>query len=517
MRPTSAKGVFTAMDEQLDEYESGQIHFRDKWQFELKSDLYPFVEARNALVQEFYIFIPNSLQINDQTYTSAQFYQDQTNLIRFKTPEFTFPELTDPHNTESPLTRLNLLKQAPPTEENQQKIQTESQLLGNIVHSALRHEMSGFLVDLDYLEDPAVAKKFIDHFLIFCHEVEHFRQAYLKTQEAILTSWPNLNLKKHLDCVDEFLSANIHGYFSNFLVRLREKKQADLSLIDQRLCEMILSEAAYRENKFGQNGSPADHLHRDEYLLYRKGLLNKFIIDPLLLKTSRSSVDQRYRAFITGIPAAIAMLLYMLLFVWQGTFFVINTEPFILLTVVIYVLKDRLKEELRYLSHRQAARWFSDYTTEICAPPDDTVMGKLRESFSFIDGEKIPREVLEIRDRHFHSVLEEVKRPERVLYYKKTVDLYSKPTLLESRFYGLNIIFRLDIHHFLNKAEDPYQSYLTLDPQTLKLRRVQLPKVYHINIIIRSYTVLPNGQNKDEMKKYRLIVDKIGIKRIERV
>src|ERR1700722_13915917 len=96
------------MDETvLEDVETGKIHFRDKWQFELKSDLYPFSERKeDNLVQEFYFFIPNSLQINDQTYTKVQFYQDQTNLVRLKTPRFSFNELIDPLNAESPLTRL---------------------------------------------------------------------------------------------------------------------------------------------------------------------------------------------------------------------------------------------------------------------------------------------------------------------------------------------------------------------------------------------------------------------------
>jgi hypothetical protein len=504
------------MDEQLEEYESGQINFRDKWQFELKSNLYPFSDQRNVITQEFYFFIPNSLQINEQTYPTAQFYQDQTNLIRFKTPEFTFTELMDSTSGESPLTRLNLLSQSAHTEKNLKAIQTESQLLGNIVHSALRDRMGNFLTDLDHFDEPGISGKFTDQFFIFCQEVELFRKAYLMIQGKIFSNWPGETLRRHLDYADEFLSNNIHDFFSGFLARLREKKLKDMSQIDHRICEIILNERNYREQKFGHNGSPRDNPRHDEYLLYRKGLLNKFIIDPLLLKTSRSSVDQRYRTIITGIPAAIAMLLYMILFVWQGSYFLFNTEPFILLSVVFYVLKDRLKEELRFISYRQATRWFSDYTTEILTP-EDSVIGMLKESFSYVDGETIPKEVNELRDRHFHSVLEDVKRPERVLYYKKIVDIYGKPKISESRFYGLNIIFRLDIHHFLNKAEDPYQNYLNLDPKTLKLERIQLPKVYHINIIVRTRTSSLPDQEKIEMKRYRLILDKVGIRRIEKV
>ena len=129
--------------------------------------------------------------------------------------------------------------------------------------------------------------------------------------------------------------------------------------------------------------------------------------------------------------------------------------------------------------------------------------------------DKIPAEIVEIRNRLFHQVLEDVKRPERVLYYKKSVSIQQKPQT--ERFYGFNIFFRFDIHHFLTKAEDPFQTYLSLDEKTLQFIKVLLPRVYHLNIIMNSRMYLPDGTPKEELIKYRLVLDKTGIKRIEEV
>ena len=186
------------------------------------------------------------------------------------------------------------------------------------------------------------------------------------------------------------------------------------------------------------------------------------------------------------------------------------------MTVVVYILKDRIKEELRFLSYQKASQWFSDYQTEIFSQ-EDAVLGNLRESFYFIEEQKLPSEVLDMRNRQFHNILETIKRPEKVIYYKKEVNIKKKPKTLESRFYGLNIISRLDIHHFLTKCENPYHTYLNLNPESLKLTKVQLPRVYHINIILKNSKTLPDGGVDIEWNKYRLIVDKNGIKRIEQV
>jgi hypothetical protein len=506
------------MDEYFEDLQSGRILLRDKWQFELKSDLFTFSHLRNNIhSQEFYFFIPNSLQINDQTYTKAQFYLDQTNLIRFKSPTFTFKELIDPDNTESPLVRILLLEDVVHSRENEELVEDEIKLLANIFHSAIRTRVADLIATLDALQTPEDKEAFTQDVLRFCDEINDFRNRYADVEVKCIDSWPSDLLHYHFDYVDEFISVDISDYLSGFLHRMRLKFYQELKTADECLCEIILREKKYREVKFKEPANVSHDQQKDEYLLYRKGLLNKFVIDPLLLKTSRAPIDQRYRSFILGIPAALAMMIFMFLYIWQGNVFLANSQPFIVATVILYVLKDRMKEELRQLSYRQAAKWFSDYTTQIKAPDNDAVLGNIHESFSFVKETRVPAEIMHIRNREFREILEEVKRPEQIIYYKKTVNIKKKPKRIEARFYGFSIIFRFDIHNFLVKAEDPYQATLTLDPGELTLRREQLPRVYHLNIIIKNTIMMPEGEVRVELKKFRLIIDKNGIKRVEPV
>lgn len=486
----------------LEDFDTGKIHFRDKWQFELKSDLYPFSEhKKDNLIQEFYFFIPNSLQINDQTYSTAQFYQDQTNLIRLKTPRFSLGELIDPLNEESPLVRIRILLSKPA--ENIPRLEQELKILGRVFHSSLRNWTESIKYNRG---DEAMI-------LQGCEELERFLSQYRTLQNRAAALSLDKELESHFHYVDEYLSMTVNDYLTLLLQHLRSN-----SLPEARLPEVILKEKRYRAANYlnrHPEGLKEDELQ--EYFLYRKGLLNKFVIDPLLLKTSRASAAWRYRNIIGAIPAAIAMFIFLLLYVLQGSWFIINSEPFILFTVLIYVLKDRLKEELRFFSYQQMARWFSDYSTKIQDPQDDSVLGYLKEYFTFIDNDKIPAEISENRNRYFHKVLESVKRPEQVIYYKKSMSLEQKPGILEERFYGYNIIFRLNIHDFLTKAEDPIQNYLTLEESSKNLIKIVLPRVYHLNIIMKSRTFLPDGTLKEELNKYRLILDKNGIKRVEEV
>lgn len=493
------------MEEHFDESTLGGIQFRDKWQFELKSELLPVAkEGISVQNQEFYIFIPNALQINDQTYTKQQFYIDQTNLIRFKTPYLTMKQLLDVENIDSPLGRLEKIRIMAQTPENYEILNNEVKLLGDIFRSSLRDKLIEFSKRLNRLKKAESFEEFNKDVNTYLKELELFKDNFRAIKTRYLETWLQDKLGNLFHYVEEFLIACESKSLTQFLQRLRLKQNEALSKLDKKITQIIISNEEL-------NPHPAlNDEAKDEFILYKEALLNKFVIDPLLLKTSRSSVDQRYKNIIGGIPAAVAMAIYMVLFAWQWSHFVVNSEPFIVLTVILYVMKDRIKEELRLISYRQAARWFSDYTTEIHS--NGTDLGTLRESFAFVQESQIDPTVLEMRNREFHGILEGFKRPEQVIYYKKNVKLKEKLHTMEPRFDALNLIFRFDIHHFLTKAEDAYQQTLVLDANTELVKRVQLPRVYHINIIMKT----TRGKNGiTHFDKFRLIVDKSGIKRVE--
>ena len=256
----------------------------------------------------------------------------------------------------------------------------------------------------------------------------------------------------------------------------------------------------------------------DDLVLYRSGLLKKFVMDALLLPVNRSSVQERYGTLIASFSAGIAMLLYLLLFIWQGSWVAINSALFVFISVVGYILKDRLKDALKTLSYQRAFRWFSDYTTEIKSPDEKQIIGELKESFAFVDAKGIPQEIRAIRHREFHTMLEDFKRPEHVIYFKRTVKIFSAPTTSgKKRLSALNIILRFTIQGFLNKASSPYHTYVSLDPDTKNLIHMRLPKVYHINVILKNSYAGDDNLPVTELNKFRLIVDKNGIKNIEEV
>lgn len=509
------------MDTFLTELESGEIHFRDKWQFELKSEFVPNPgTGTNKYTQEFYIFIPNSLQINSETYSKEEFYQNQTNFIRYKTPVFTFAELNNMDNLLSPIVRIiRMSDKLRISTAAEGEIEYEIKLLANIVRSLLRKTTLYLWRTLDSIEakdDTADFKKEVHQ---LCSDINSFQSLFKIAKEKTFLYSSNQVLAKHFSYVEEFINNSIGYYFTKLIQKIADHPNKELKFNSSELIDIIASSKS-QEDTFTLN---VEKIKEDpesgESVLYRAGLLNKYILDALLLNITRTSPDKRLQHIIGSAAAGVAMLFYFAIFIWQSQVFaqvfLLHTELFILATVVLYILKDRLKEGIKAVSYRLAFKWFSDYTTEIRSSDYETKVGVLKESFSFIEPHQLPHYINDIRNKEFHYILEDFARPESVMYYKKTIEMYRHNGKKSGRKYSLNVIFKFSIHRFLEKADDAYQAYLTFNEKTFVFNTLMLPKVYHINIILKNSFTREDGFPGSELKKFRLILDKDGIKRIE--
>lgn len=503
------------MTEELENtFSEGDIHFRDSLQFELKSEFFINPKIKNNVYkQEFFVFIPDALLINSRTYSKEQFYLDQINLFRYKTPRLSFKELIRKNNSRSPLIRLLSLKKEPLTDESIKKISDELRLLGNIFRVSLRDRIDNLIEELKTSSLPH--ESFKDQVMTLGTEIKLIRSLYGQIQLSLTPYYSNTILKYHIRYIDEFMSYTIDYNLTRLLKQLRETKPLDWKEIDRYLCEIILNEQHYREVHALEPKTPERSPHYREAILYRLGLLDKFVLEALRLQSNRSSFEEKHGHLLGSAAAGIAMLFYMILF-WQSTSFGINSLPLVLLVVLFYILKDRLKEGLKKLYYREAYRWFPDYSTEIKSPKGYKV-GTLKENFSFIETWQLPAGFLDIRNGEFHEELQALDRPETIIQYKRELSLEQHSPRLAGRRREITMIFRFNVHQFLQKANDSLQPFLTLDNETLDIDKKMLPKVYHINIIIRNTYLQSNLEPKSEIKKFRVVVDKDGIKRVEQI
>lgn len=496
------------MDKFWKELQTGDILFRDRWQIELKSDFATsLTNPKTNHSQEFYIFVPNSLLINAQTYSVNDFFRDQTNFIRYKTPRITLKELLDESNEDSPLVKF---KKGLVSEN---KNNYELKLLANIVRSELRDEVHQLLVSISHKKKPLDLETFGKNVTELCGEWKEFRKRFKETITS-LNSTEETNTAITAAYVDEFLSGTFDFYMVGLLKNIRKLNDASLSACDALICELLTEELDIRVKYFPAYAHPEAATENKGEILYRQSLLNKFVMDVLHLISNRDALMNKHRNLIGSIAAGIAMLVFLLLFVTQASQFVVSSEPYIFLTVVFYILKDRIKEGLRSIPSIRGFGWLANYKTEIRSPDNSRLMGTLMELFTFLEPKDADPKIMEIRNKHFHTMLEKFQRPEKIIYYKKSVCMF---TSLFSKGAMLNIISRFNISQFFWKAGNPYLIYNVFDPQTRKVIEVELPKTYHINIILKKTSNENDSTQKVTYQKFRLIVDKNGIKEVLQV
>lgn len=503
------------MDQFWEEFEAGEIHFRDKWQFELKSEFSPDHDHKQSeYTQEFFIFIPAALQINPQTYSKDEFFRAETNLIRFQTPDLTFEELLDPNFSNSPLTKLQALQEGEVKPAALQAMEKELKLFANVFRKTLRNAVRPLIRSIEQSESGEEIDRCKTNILELLSQVERTKKVILAQQNAILLRPEGVLLYPVFENIREVMSISLNSLLANLLETVRLKSDPRLSSCDHELSTILLEEKKYREDRLKEPNQFDKDSAANESILHQSGLLNKFILDALQLKTRKLAINEKYRSLIGGFAAAMAMFLYLMAFIWQGAIFVINSLPFVFFTVMLYVIKDRIKEELKNLSYKHVFRWFPDYTTEISLPSNGMVVGKVHESFSFIDENQVPLDIQHLRNQGFHTYLEMIKRQENVIYFKKKVIVYERKDI-EAPLQGLSIIFRFNLQGFFSKGSDPHEPYTTIDDETLELIHIQLPKVYHVNIILKNSYLQMNMSEKVEYKKVRIVADKEGVKRIE--
>lgn len=499
------------------ELEEDIIHLRDNLQFELKSEFELTSKNKSdVFTQEFYIFIPQSLQINAQTYSKDQFYTDETNLIRYKTPMFSFDEILNPANLRSPLNRLQSLAEKIPFQTQQESITEEGKLFGNIFRSTLRDEIADIIQGLKKDPDNAHKARMTIAIDQLVENVIRARSIYLGLQKELIEKSKDPLIARNLKYIDEFLCDTIDYYMSGLLDVFRSTGFSSLTASDKKMCTLILEEKNYKHTHYPLPDGQINDKISAEAVIYRQSLLQKFMLESLQLKSNRIAVVQKHGPLIGAIAAGIAMLVYMVLFlfVWQTPTLLINSIPFVISVVFFYILKDRVKEGLKSYYTQRAFRWFSDYRTEIFSQHDKPI-GILAESVSFIPQDHMPSRILKIRNQDSNDNLDKIQRHEAILFYKREVKFYYNKQRETARRHHINTIFRFNLRRFLDKASDPTTQRLDLDPKTLELIRKEMPKIYHITILLKSIHTEANGEESREVQKYRIIVDKTGIKRVE--
>ncbi len=447
---------------------------------------------RNEFAINSWIFFPNSLDINPTTYDKTLFYRDVKSNLRLITPRFLLREIV--RGRAVPLHKLREAMEcmaADPSRTNVREYEYQVKMFAAIFKSAQR-DAAAHVATADDDDRASLLDSYIEN-------VRAVATEYRALRPIINTHTVSPTVMEYFAFGDEFLSNAI--------------QLTAFSLIGELGAEPALTSLIADENEYKQAHkyitAKAGDTANNRDLIFRQGVLKKYVESDLFLAAQRHKDGRIAEQLLYSIAAGASMVFATAISFWGQRRFGSVAMPFFFALVISYMLKDRIKDVLRYyFAHSMSHRYF-DNKTRIGIK--DTEIGWIKEAVDFVPEAKVPQHVSELRDRS--SLLEAENRTfdEKILLYRKLahIDREAMDENNEYRISGVNDIMRLHFHTFVEKADDPTIAVPLLDEDG-NVRFIDGEKIYLINIILQL-----RYDDQTKYKRYRVLFTRTGITRVE--
>lgn len=478
-----------------------KIH--DKFSIEFKVGFHARRRVKiNDFVMNTWIFVPDSLDINSQTYTRDHFYRDIRDNIRLITPIFLLRDITRGEN--SPLQHLEFAFNniaSSPSRSSVAEFEYQIKMFSAIFKSALRDQIKYIFVtaqkeDRDFLFDSLL------------EDVMDILSKYRSLSNIIKTHTVSQENYNYFEFGDEFMSNIVEKQFYTLLATLNSSDKDFANRFREKILKTIDGEIQHKTaNGYPVVSPESSDKYRD--LVFRRGVLKKFIESDLFLTAKKKKdgvlVEQIYFSLAAGVSMIFATTVAFSFQMKFGNF----TMPFFVALVVSYMLKDRIKDLMRYyFAHKRRAKYFDN---KITVSIKENIIGWSKEGFDFISERKVPKEVLQIRNRS--ALLEADNRytQEKIILYRKLMQIDREKLDENSKYFvaGINEIIRISVQSFLNKMDNP-EVPLYISKANGDIEKLQGIKAYYLNFIIQL-----KYQDFEKFKRYRVIVNRNGINAIE--
>lgn len=512
------------MIEDSEDIFDASVKFHDRHRFEIKLEMDLADVPKAEFDMEAYFFVPKALNISPQTYSKERFYGDMQRYVRFQIPRMSLAKIADGSNALSPLYRiraaLSRLRAGERDPALVPLLYDEFKLLGCIIRGELRDGARLFISVLGRGENPrpgVFLAEGLDNLVLDLHSLS---SALDSLKREVTDSSVPLRIRETAAYFDEYRSLTLEEYLAALVSALRgagvgtPSCDPRLAAAEKKLAGLAGEQEGYRRAM----GYPSVYEKADggETLVYRRGVLKKFISSALYLKaeveewTTMSQLGP-------GIAAGVAMLFAVAATIYAQSRYALNSAAFVMIVVVSYIFKDRIKDWLKVFFSRSMAKWLYDRRSEILTPRDDIRIGEMREAFTFLKPGDVPADILGLRNIDNITSIDEDGKPERVFKYKKEMIL--KPRLigkLHDRRKDLNDIIRFNITEFVKQADDPRADYTRVAPDGTLLSS-SCPRVYRLNLVLRYSYRGRDGKMRVNRERIRVVLGKEGIVRMEEV
>lgn len=450
-----------------------------------------------------WIFVPNSIGINPETYGKKQFYRDIKSNVRFITPVFSLSEIADPSALPLMSLRKAFEKAVSSSDPRIDEYDYHLKMFGAIFKSSIR-DFERHIKPTKAMENAA------DQLDTYLEDVRAILSEYRSLKSLVGNSKVNEALLNHFALVDEYMSYIVELRTIRIVKKIDSSKQtAMLKDVRSRLLALVKEEKSYKQ-KCGYD-LVKEGSERNAHIVYHHGMLKKFVESDLYIRLAKKKDGVAVEQIYYSIAAGVAMI-FATAVAWHTQVRFGNiTWPLFIVLVVSYMLKDRIKDLLRYyFAHRLGDKYFDNKATISIGRKK---VGVIKEGVDFISVERTPDNVLAMRNGL--STIDDVTRifEEKIILYRKRVAIDAKALAANDDYpmRGINEIMRLHMNRYTYKMDNPEVPVNFLDDEgDISVERVQ--RIYYVNIIFQ----LQHADQKD-YRHFRVVMTREGILRIEEI
>jgi hypothetical protein len=485
---------------------------------------------------EAFLFVPRNVGVSRTNYSRDQFYGDVTALMRIDAAALPLERLADEQCASSPLHQLardlDALRsqpRPPPSRPIVVHVKLYAYLFTRAVDAELRSLRERVAAAARSPQGSVGRASLEGEAAAALARMQRALWAFRSVRGAF---WPfeelcHRSLAQALRAADEFMSLHLEERLAPVALAL----DADPGILDGSgtaarvrlaLTRLAEEEASYRE-RYGYVRLDASALARAEYFNYHVSLLKKTVHGALYLDARASSGDAYLRNAVGALGASLAAIWALAAQVPIAVMSLSGgTKAVVFMAAVLaYVLKDRIKALTNEVLLRRLRKY--DHASRLTGDSLEAMgLGmleiRIRESMGYRRSDDLPEEVRALRLSQ-RTVRHAEVATEEVIDYRKELFVGRRRGREEPVPAGFRVrdILRLNVRHFLVRLDDPVDEVAFLDRDRGAFRSAQVPKVYHVNLVVRSEQTDAEGRARVRYERLRLVLDKNGIVRIESV
>ena len=473
-----------------------QTKIHDKFSIEFKVG---FSGREGVKVDHFdvnsWIFIPNGLDINKDTYSNNRFYTDMKSNVRLLTPAFTLKQMVE--GDEPPILHVKKALEAylhDPTQELLDEFEFQLKLFASIFKSSIRDESTKIM---NHANDDFAYERC----MVYVEDVNRVLLAFRNLRDEIDPKFEESLTK--FGFADEFISHQADIRTMKVLKAINPAERSEMKDAFKALADLITNEKNYKIEQGYSHAVIGDEVN-NRRLLYRHSLLKKYIESALYLKANTTQDGQAVKQISFSLAAGLAMMVYLLITMPFQKYLGNYPSLIFFILVLFYILKDRIKELTRWLFAYQLKDKYYDNKTVVNIK--DRKVGWIKEGMDFITDDKVPEEVLKLRDRNKLEADNKLL-DEKIILYRKRVEIDN--AVLRNQynydFKGINDIIRYHINYLTKKMDNPESVVECLDEHG-QVQAFKAERVYILHFVMQF-----KWENQVEYKVFRVMVNRNGI------